>query len=87
MKTITINLSDSESLHVDSRVRQGAFRNETDFVRELIRLDRERSCQAEIEQSLRAGLESKVEAVTNEYWEARHQALQERIIRERGIQS
>jgi putative addiction module CopG family antidote len=60
MSTITLNVSLPEALreHVRKRVAEGAFRNASDYVRALIRLDKEQQEKlAALRRDVSAGIE------------------------------
>lgn len=71
--TVTMNISLPELLrdHVHKRVTEGGFANASDFVRTLIREDRERQAKAELELLLLEGVRSgEAQEATDAYWDA-----------------
>ncbi len=71
--TATMNISLPEALrdHVHKRVAEGGFANASDFVRALIREDRERQAKASLEFMLIEGVRSgEPEEATAAYWDA-----------------
>ncbi len=68
-----MNISLPETLrdHVHQRVAEGGFANASDFVRALIREDRERQAKARLELMLIEGVRSgEPEEATRAYWDA-----------------
>jgi antitoxin ParD1/3/4 len=71
--TVTMNISLPELLrdHVHQRVAEGGFANASDFVRALIREDRERQAKAKLEVMLMEGVRSgDPEEADGAYWES-----------------
>ena len=71
--TVTMNISLPEALrdHVHQRIAEGGFANVSDFVRALIREDRERQAKAKLELMLIEGVRSgEPEDATGAYWDA-----------------
>jgi antitoxin ParD1/3/4 len=71
--TVTMNISLPEALrdHVQKRVAEGGYSNASDFVRVLIREDREKQAKEKLEFLLLEGIYSgEPEEATDEYWEA-----------------
>jgi antitoxin ParD1/3/4 len=71
--TATMNISLPEALrdHVHQRVAEGGFANVSDYVRALIREDRERQAKARLELMLIQGVRSgEPEEATEAYWDA-----------------
>lgn len=71
--TVTMNISLPEALreHVQKRVAEGGFANASDFVRSLIREDRERQAKERLELLLLEGVRSgEAEEATAAYWDA-----------------
>lgn len=69
--TVTMNISLPELLrdHVQQRVAEGGFANASDFVRTLIREDRERQAKARLEAMLMEGARSgEAEEAGGLYW-------------------
>jgi len=69
--TVTMNISLPEALrdHVQKRVTEGGFANASDFVRTLIREDRERQAKETLELLLLEGVRSgSPEEATDAYW-------------------
>jgi antitoxin ParD1/3/4 len=70
--TVTMNISLPELLrdHVQQRVAEGGFANASDFVRTLIREDRERQDKARLEAMLMEGVRSgEAEEADGAYWD------------------
>jgi antitoxin ParD1/3/4 len=81
--TVTMNISLPEALrdHVQKRVAEGGFANASDFLRSLIREDRERQAKERLEHLLLEGLQSgEPEEATDAYW----QAVREEVARGAG---
>jgi antitoxin ParD1/3/4 len=71
--TVTMNISLPEALrdHVQKRVAEGGYSNASDFVRALIRQDRERQARERLELMLAEGIRpGEPEEATDAYWEA-----------------
>jgi putative addiction module CopG family antidote len=70
--TVTMNISLAELLrdHVQQRVAEGGFANASDFVRTLIREDRERQAKAKLEAMPMEGVCSgEAEEADGAYWD------------------
>jgi len=77
-----MNISLPELLrdHVQKRVAEGGFANASDFVRTLIREDRERQAKAELELLLLEGVRSgAAEEATDGYWDALKAEVRETV--------
>ncbi len=76
--TTSMNISLPESLkeYVRQRVLDGDYANPSDYIRALIRADKEHQAQAQLEQRLLEGLESgeSIE-VDEEYWKKKRAQL------------
>jgi antitoxin ParD1/3/4 len=70
MSNTTMNISLPETLRnfVEERVAEGTFASASDYVRALIRDDRSRRAQANLEAKLLEGLASPLEEATDDYW-------------------
>jgi antitoxin ParD1/3/4 len=81
MANTTMNISLPETLreYVDERVAEGSFANASDYVRSLIREDRKRRAQANLEAKLLEGLASPLEEASDEYWERLEADARKRI--------
>ncbi len=80
--TVTMNISLPELLreHVQKRVAEGGFANASDFVRTLIREDRERQAKEELELMLLEGVRSgEAEEATDAYWNAIEAEIHETV--------
>jgi antitoxin ParD1/3/4 len=77
MPQSSMNISLPESLrsYVESRVESGAYSTPSEFVRDLIRRDRE---QEEIEQKLLEGLESPIVPAGKDFWQYLRRTLHAR---------
>ena len=76
--TTSMNISLPESLkeYVRQRVLAGDFANPSDYIRALIRADKEHQAQAKLEQRLLEGLESGEPIDADEaYWEEKRAQL------------
>jgi len=76
--TTSMNISLPESLkeYVRQRVVEGSYANPSDYVRALIRADKEHQAQAKLEQRLLEGVESgEPIEVDEEYWKKKRAQL------------
>lgn len=78
MATMNISLPDGLKAYVEEQANNGRFANVSDYVRDLIRRDQERSAQrAELERLIQEGIDSGVSDKTPEQIvaEARQEAI------------
>ncbi len=69
MATMNISLPDSLKGFIQDRMTQSEFSNVSDYIRALIRQDREIYLQKNLEQLLLEGMESgKSEPVNEQFW-------------------
>ena len=77
--TLNFSLPDEMKRWVEERVASGGYGNTSEYIRELIRLDRKRSAEERLDALLMEGLGSldagKGIAITPEYWEKKRQLL------------
>lgn len=87
MKTVrkTITLTDTQSNWVKSRIARGDFTNDSEYFRDLIRRDQERS--AGLEQLRAALLEGEESGFSNRTLEEIRRAARERLIEDRKLQA
>ncbi len=81
--TVTMNISLPELLrdHVQKRVAEGGFANASDFVRTLIREDRERLAKEKLELLLLEGVRSgEPEEANDTYWDVLRAELRETVL-------
>lgn len=78
--TMNVSLPDTLKDYVQQRVAQGAFSNPSDYIRALIREDRERQAAARLEALLLEGLSSGDPASLDvDEWKSIRQEVKERI--------
>ncbi len=85
--TATMNISLPEALrdHVHQRVAEGGFANVSDYVRALIREDRERQAKAKLELMLIEGVRSgEPEEASGAYWDALKDEIQGAVSKTSG---
>ncbi|MGO3692165.1 type II toxin-antitoxin system ParD family antitoxin [Marinobacter sp.] len=87
MKTVrkTITLTDTQSNWVKSGIARGDFTNDSEYFRDLIRRDQERS--AGLEQLRAALLEGEESGFSNRTLEEIRRAARERLIEDRKLQA
>jgi antitoxin ParD1/3/4 len=84
MATMTISLPEPMREFVESEVSGGNYGSASELFRELVRERQKRKSQERLESLLLEGLESgQPIEVTQEYLDARRQALREKLERER----
>jgi antitoxin ParD1/3/4 len=88
IETMNVSLPDTLKRYVEERVSEGGYGNTSEYIRELIRQDREerkRQAQAKLEGLLLEGLESLERGegieVTPEYWQEFRREARERLAR------
>lgn len=86
IETMNISLPDSLKRYVEERVAEGGYGNTSEYVRELIRKDRDerrRLTREELEALLLEGIESLDRdggiPVTPEYWQERRRRLKAEV--------
>jgi antitoxin ParD1/3/4 len=80
MDTMNIALPESMKHFVQERVTEGGYSSVSEYVRELIRIDRKRKTEERIDALLLEGLDSdKPVSVTQEYWDEKKRKLTERL--------
>jgi antitoxin ParD1/3/4 len=80
METMNIALPESMKHFVQERVTEGGYSSVSEYVRELIRIDRKRKTEERIDALLLEGLDSdKPVSVTQEYWDEKKRKLTERL--------
>ena len=79
MSTMNVSLPGSLKAFVDERVRKDGYSTSSEYVRELIRVDRIRQAEHALAELLRAGLDSGVGIpATRTYWARKRKALARR---------
>jgi antitoxin ParD1/3/4 len=84
MQTMTISLPNEMRDYVDTRTQSGGFGNTSEYVRDLIRRDRDRREQEALEQQLIANLVSPQIEWTAEVRERMLAAVESRIAKRRS---
>lgn len=84
MQTMTISLPNEMRDYVDTRTQSGGFGNTSEYVRDLIRRDRDRREQEALEQQLIANLGSPQIEWTAEVRERMLAAVESRIAKRRS---
>jgi antitoxin ParD1/3/4 len=84
MQTMTISLPNEMRDYVDTRTQSGGFGNTSEYVRDLIRRDRDRREQEALEQQLIANLGSPQTEWTAEVRERMLAAVESRIAKRRS---
>ena len=79
MPTLNFSLPEDLKIWIDTQVATGGYGNTSEYLRELLRLDRKRKSEERLESLLLEGLES-LEAgkgieITPEFWEKKRQDL------------
>ncbi len=75
MSTLTISMPDSLREFVEHRVSTSGYGNTSEYMRELVRRDREGIAKAQFEMELLKGLEGEGIPVNDAYWERKKLAL------------
>lgn len=76
MTTMNISLPDHLREHVDQRVAAGDFGSSSEFIRDLIRKDRDHVAEQELAALIREGLESGPSVVVDDdYWAGKRARL------------
>ena len=80
MTTVNFSLPDDLKRWVEAQVASGGYGNTSEYIRELIRLDRKRKAEERLEAFLIEGLDSgEPIEVTSEYWERKRRELVARV--------
>jgi antitoxin ParD1/3/4 len=84
--TMNISLSDPMREFVDDLIRQGSYPSASEYVRELIRVDRKRRAKEHLESLLLEGIESGPAAeMTAADWEAIRTEVRQRLAERCGV--
>jgi len=89
MAAMNISLTDELREFIDQRVDSGEFGTPTEYMRHLIRLDKEREAQRRLEQALLKGIESgpSLEFSQSDWDELRRSLLEKAAVIEHGKKS
>lgn len=80
MTTINISLPESMREFVDRQVESGGYSTASEYIRHLIRIDREKSEKKQIEKLLLEGLSSgEPVEITDEWWSQKRTELMEKF--------
>jgi len=80
METLNFSLPEELKRWVEAQVTSGGYGNTSEYIRELIRLDRKRKAEERLEKLLIEGLDSgEPIEVTPEYWERKRRKLVARV--------
>ncbi|MBK8452889.1 MAG: type II toxin-antitoxin system ParD family antitoxin [Thiofilum sp.] len=70
MATMNISLPDSLKLFVQERIEHSDFSNPSDYIRALIRADKERYLEQQLEQALLQGINSgQSKPINEQFWQ------------------
>jgi antitoxin ParD1/3/4 len=85
MASLNISLPQSLKDYVEDQVESGGYSTPSEYVRELLRRDRDHRAEVKLEALLLAGLNSgEPIEITPEYWENKRRKLIERHSRKTG---
>jgi putative addiction module CopG family antidote len=84
MKSFNVTMPEELLAYVRSRTKEGGFGTPTEFLRHLIRKDREQHAERELEQRLLEGLKSGRSRVLAKAFFERMHALVDRVAAEKG---
>ena len=80
MATLNFSLPDDLKRWIEAQVAAGGYGNTSEYIRELIRLDRKRKVQEKLESLLLEGLDSGAPIeITPEFWEKKREELMARL--------
>lgn len=81
--TMNVAISPELKAHVDRQVAEGNYASSSEYVRDLIRQDRQRKAEQRLADLVREGLETPLESADPAYWARRRQALRRSISKKR----
>lgn len=80
MASLHISLSETMRSFVEKQVDSGAYHNQSEYVRDLIRHDQERRARQQVDALLAEGLDSgEPRALTDDDWEAIRTEARKRV--------
>ena len=85
MASLHVSLSDEMRTYIDRQVESGTYHNHSEYIRDLIRHDRERRDRERVDELLLEGLRSgEPTPLTRDDWQAIRDEVRTRVERRQG---
>ncbi len=82
--TMNVAISPELKAHIDREIAAGRYASSSEYVRDLIRKDQQRSAEQRLAELVREGLESPVEPDDPVFWRRRRENLRRTIAKRRS---